>query len=358
MVGSGIGADEDRRTYVRPVREGGQVAYSPAVRRRPAIRPPSVIAVAERRSRVLLHPTRAVVVGYLMATLVGAGLLSLPVASTAPGSPPFETALFTATSAVTVTGLVTVDTATYWTPFGQAVILGLIQIGGLGIMTSASLLLLVAARRVGLSSRLAAQTETQSPTLGDLRRLLIAIVAFTAAFETLVSAVIAGRLRATGAGWGSAAWEGLFHGVSAFNNAGFSLYSDNLVGVATDGWILIPVGPGGDRRRPRVPGLDRPPRQAQDPSALEPAHQADPDHHGRPARRRHARDHRLRMGQPRHHRRARHRRPAAGRVLRRGDAAHRRLQRDRLRPGDAGDAVSPPTCSCSPAAAAAARRAA
>jgi potassium uptake TrkH family protein len=241
MVGSGIGADEDRRTYVRPVRDGRGWHTRP--RSAAAVRPPdpSEIALAERRSRVLLHPTRVVVLGFLLAILVGAGLLSLPVATTAPGSPPFETALFTATSAVTVTGLATVDTATYWTPFGQAVILVMIQLGGLGIMTSASLLLLVAARRVGLSSRLAAQTETQSPTLGDLRRLLIAIVVFTVIAEVVVSALIAGRLRAVGAGWGTAAWEGLFHGVSAFNNAGFSLYSDNLIGVAGDGWILIPV---------------------------------------------------------------------------------------------------------------------
>ena len=198
-------------------------------------------AVAERRSRILRHPTRVVVAGFLVAILAGAGLLSLPVATTAPGSPPFETALFTATSAVTVTGLVTVDTATYWTPFGQAVILGLIQLGGLGIMTSASLLLLVAARRVGLAGRLAAQTETHTPNLGDLRRLLLTIVVFSAVSEIVVSAVIAGRLRATGAGWGTALWEGAFHGISAFNNAGFSLYSDNLIGFATDAWVLIPI---------------------------------------------------------------------------------------------------------------------
>ncbi len=219
----------------------------------------------ERRPRSLRHPTRLVVGAFVFAILAGAVLLSLPEATSAPGSPPFETALFTATSAVTVTGLATVDTATYWTPFGQTVILVLIQLGGLGIMTSASLLLLVAAGRMGLASRMAAQAETHTPHLGDLRRLLVTIIAFSLACEVVVSAILAGRLRIDGRPWGAAAWEGVFHGVSAFNNAGFSVYSDNLVSVAGDGWILIPVAAavivGGLgfpvwmdlRRSPRIP---------------------------------------------------------------------------------------------------------
>jgi len=225
----------DRYTKVA----GGILARGPSPSGHPT---PSVITVAERRSRVLLHPTRVVVIGFLMATLVGAGLLSLPVATTAPGSPPFRDGpLHGRTSAVTVTGLSTVDTATYWTPFGQAVILVLIQFGGLGIMTSASLLLLSRRAGWGLSSRLAAQTETQSPTLGDLAAAADRDRRLHRGVRDPGQRRHRRRLRAAGADWGSAAWEGLFHGVSAFNNAGFSLYSDNLVGVATDGWILIPV---------------------------------------------------------------------------------------------------------------------
>ena len=89
-------------------------------------------------------------------------------------------ALFTSTSAVCVTGLTVVDTPTYWTGFGQAVILGLIQVGGFGIMTLASLLGLLVARRMGLRSRLTAAAETRSGGIGDVRRVLIgvAIISF------------------------------------------------------------------------------------------------------------------------------------------------------------------------------------
>ncbi len=201
----------------------------------------ALLPVAQRRPRFLRHPTRLVVAGFVIAILVGAALLRMPVATTGPGGPPFETALFTATSAITVTGLATVDTATYWTPFGQGVILVLIQIGGLGIMTSASLLLVFAARRMGLAGRMAAQTETHTPNLGDLKRLLATIVLFSLGCEALTSGAIGGRLWAEGRPAGDALWEGLFHGVSAFNNAGFSIYSDNLIGFATDGWVLLPV---------------------------------------------------------------------------------------------------------------------
>lgn len=100
---------------------------------------------------------------FLVAILIGTGLLLLP-ASRAEGIPaPFLVALFTATSAVCVTGLIVVDTPTYWSGFGQAVILILFQIGGLGIMTGASLLTLIVTRRLGIGSRLIAQAE-RSPS--------------------------------------------------------------------------------------------------------------------------------------------------------------------------------------------------
>jgi trk system potassium uptake protein len=210
-----------------------------ARRRGPPTRAEVIVRIAD--IRIFRHPARLVLAGFTAAILVGAGLLWLPVSSTAPGSTAPETALFTATSAVTVTGLVTVDTATHWTPFGQAVILGLIQLGGLGIMTSASLLLLLIARRIGLRGRLAAQAETRTLDLGDLRRLVLTIVVVSVAVEALAAVVLSTRLAIAGRSPGEAAWEGGFHAVSAFNNAGFSLYSDGLIGFATDGWFLITV---------------------------------------------------------------------------------------------------------------------
>jgi trk system potassium uptake protein TrkH len=193
-----------------------------------------------RRGRLLRHPTQLVVLGFVAAILVGACLLCLPAASRTSGTP-FEEAIFTATSAVTVTGLATVDTATFWTPFGQAVILGLIQLGGLGILTSASLLFLLASKRLGLGARLAAQTETHTHDIGQVRRLLVAIAAFSVAFETVLAAILTGLLLRDGRPFETALWEGSFHAVSSFNNAGFSLYTDGLVGFAADGAFLLTI---------------------------------------------------------------------------------------------------------------------
>ena len=121
-------------------------------------------------------------------------------------------------------------------------ILGLVQLGGLGIVTSASLLIILISRRVGLRGRLAAQAETQTADAGSLRRLVGFIVAFTLCVEALVVAALALRFwLGLGRSFGDALWQGLFHGVAAFNQAGFSLFSDNLIGFATDGFILVPL---------------------------------------------------------------------------------------------------------------------
>ncbi|QUH05974.1 TrkH family potassium uptake protein [Saccharopolyspora erythraea] len=152
------------------------------------------------------------------------------------------TALFTSTSAVCVTGLVVVDTPTYWSAAGEVVIMCLIQLGGLGIMTLASLLSLLVLRRFGLRMRLTAQAETKTLGLGDVRRVLGRIVVLAVAFETVVALALAARLSL---GYdlplGRAVYEGVFHAVSAFNNAGFALYSDNLIGFATDPYFCLPI---------------------------------------------------------------------------------------------------------------------
>ena len=109
---------------------------------------------------------------FLAVIILGAALLMLPAARTGsdPGADPLMAALFTSVSAVCVTGLITVDTATFWTPFGQAVILGLIQVGGFGIMTLATLLALLVRKSIGLRGQLVAQSETHTLNLGDVRR--------------------------------------------------------------------------------------------------------------------------------------------------------------------------------------------
>jgi trk system potassium uptake protein len=173
---------------------------------------------------------------------VGTLLLLLPVSRAGDGGAPLVTALFTATSAVCVTGLVTVDTATYWTPVGQGVILALIQVGGFGIMTMASLIALFLSRRMGLRTRLTAAAETRSLGPGDVRRVLRGVFLITVVVETTVAVVLALRFRAVyDDAWPTAMWHGTFHAVSSFNNAGFSLFSDNLMGFLSDGFVLMPI---------------------------------------------------------------------------------------------------------------------
>lgn len=183
-----------------------------------------------------------VVTAFAVAIAVGTVLLWLPVSRSGSGGAPPLTALFTATSAVCVTGLVTVDTPTYWSGFGQVVILALIQIGGFGIMTMASLLGMLVSRRMGLRTRITAAAETRSLDLGDVRRVLFGVMRVTLVFELTAATALTARW-AVGYGQpvGRAIELGVFHAISSFNNAGFSLFSDSLMGAASDPWILLPI---------------------------------------------------------------------------------------------------------------------
>src|SRR5262245_39200826 len=118
----------------------------------------------------------------------------------------------------------------------------LVQIGGLGIMTLASVLALVVARRLGLRSRLIAQAETGALDLGDVRRIVIGVAAFSLLFEALAATVLTLRFAITyDYGVASSIWRGVFHSVTAFNNAGFALWSDNWMVFVTDGWVSMTI---------------------------------------------------------------------------------------------------------------------
>ena len=193
----------------------------------------------------LRHPGRVIAAGFASAITVGTLLLSVPFATASGNRAPLVDALFTATSAVCVTGLVTVDTGTYWSDYGRAVILLLIQLGGLGIMTVASLMAVIFSRRLGFHTRLIAQAETKALTAGDLRRLLGRIVIFTLVCEVTLAVILTVRFTVS---YDQAATQGLysgvFHAVSAFNNAGFSLYPDSMVRFGTDPWVTLPIAFG------------------------------------------------------------------------------------------------------------------
>lgn len=190
----------------------------------------------------LQHPARLVPLAFFLAIALGTGLLMLPAARAGEGGAPFLTALFTATSAVSVTGLIVVDTPTYWSGLGQGVILALFQVGGLGIMSGATLLGLLVARRLRLSTRLVVQAETRSLGLGDVVGVLRLVLLVTIGVELVTAAVLVLRLRhAYGEPWAEAVWNGLFLAVAAFSNAGFSTYSDNLMGFVADPLVLGPI---------------------------------------------------------------------------------------------------------------------
>jgi potassium uptake TrkH family protein len=191
----------------------------------------------------LQHPARIVPLAFLGAVAVGTVLMMLPASRAGSGGgAPFVTALFTAASSVCVTGLAVVDTPTYWSGFGQVMMTVLCQIGGFGIMAMATLLALLVSQRLGLRSRLMAQAEDASLQLGDVRRVLGRIALTMLIFEGSIAVIVGGRF------WlgydypfGKAVWYGVFHAVQAFNNAGFALFSDSLIGFVNDPWICLPL---------------------------------------------------------------------------------------------------------------------
>jgi trk system potassium uptake protein TrkH len=150
--------------------------------------------------------------------------------------------LFTATSAVCVTGLVVVDTGTYWSPLGQGLVMAMFQLGGFGMMTSATLMGLLIGGHMNLRTRLLLQSETHALSLGDVRSVARMVLAVTVVVEGLVALWLAARFAMTmGLGWQEALWQGTFHAVSAYNNAGFSTWPDNVMRHVSDGWVLTPL---------------------------------------------------------------------------------------------------------------------
>ena len=169
--------------------------------------------------------------GFIAVILIGALLLMLPVSSKAGIITPFNEALFTSTSAVCVTGLVVQDTATYWSWFGQGIILVLIQIGGLGVITIAVSFALLSGRKISLMQRSVMQEAISAPKVGGIVRLTgfvlkgTFLVEFTAAF--IMMPVFVKDFGAKGI------WMAIFHSISAFCNAGFDLMGTENVKYAS-----------------------------------------------------------------------------------------------------------------------------
>ncbi|MEM6840532.1 MAG: TrkH family potassium uptake protein [Cyanobacteria bacterium P01_C01_bin.120] len=172
--------------------------------------------------------SRTICLGFLTLIAVGTVLLMLPFSTVEAGWNQPLVALFTATSAVCVTGLIVVDTGSYFSGFGELVILLLIQLGGLGYMTATTFLLLVLGRRLSLRDRLAIQQSMDKAELSSARGLVVSIIVTTLVFE-LTGIILMLPQFAEDFGSLYSFWLAVFHSVSAFNNAGFSLFADSMV---------------------------------------------------------------------------------------------------------------------------------
>lgn len=203
------------------------------------------VLVLPKRSalaRLELSPALTIIFGFGVIILAGATLLSLPIASAAGTPTPFLTALFTATSATCVTGLVVVDTATYFSLFGQLVIMLLIQLGGLGYMTVATLMAMIIGRRIGLRERLILQEAHNLYTVGGIVRFTRMVVLLTLAIEAAGALVLAFRW-VPEFGLSRGLYYAAFHSISAFNNAGFDLMGGfrSLTRYVTDATVNLTI---------------------------------------------------------------------------------------------------------------------
>lgn len=199
--------------------------------------------------------TRIIAIGYISIILIGTLLLMLPFASQSGESAGFVPALFTAVSSSCVTGLIVLDTATSWTLFGQIVIICLIQIGGLGFMTIATMFSMLLKRKMGLREREIMVESINTEHIGSIRNLTGKIIAGTAIFESAGALLLATRFIPR-FGLGRGIWYSVFHSISAFCNAGFDLmgitepyasltgFSDDVVVILTLSMLIIVGGIG------------------------------------------------------------------------------------------------------------------
>lgn len=190
-------------------------------------------------------PFRVIILGFLLVILLGSLLLMLPIASRDGTGTPFLNALFTATSAVCVTGLVVYDTAVYWSGFGQFIIILLIQIGGLGVVTVAGTFAILSGRKIGLMQRSTMQEAISAHHVGGVVRLTGFIVRGSLLIE-LVGAALLAIVFVPEFGVGQGVWYSVFHSISAFCNAGFDLMGirapySSLVAYAGDPVVSLTI---------------------------------------------------------------------------------------------------------------------
>ncbi|MDN6795030.1 MAG: TrkH family potassium uptake protein, partial [Propionibacterium sp.] len=189
-------------------------------------------------------PARLALAVFAIIIAAVTALLSLPFASAAEDPVAFVDVFFTAVSAVCVTGLTTVDTATHWSVFGQGVIALAIAVGGLGVMTLASVLGFAVSRHLGLTQRMLAAAETKSGGMGQVATLLKAVIGTSLIAEGVLFLAFLPRFMTLGDSVLEAAWHALFMAISVFNNAGFVILEGGLAPHVGDWWMLGPIALG------------------------------------------------------------------------------------------------------------------
>lgn len=193
-----------------------------------------------------ISPMKLILGGYCLIIVIGTLLLSLPMATRGAGSTPISDCFFTATSATCVTGLIRYDTFTHWTMFGQLVILGMIQIGGIGFMTVAILVMVAAKRKISLSQRSIMQNSISAPQIGGIVRMTKFIALGTMTLELLGAFFLAFSFIPR-FGKAKGIYFSIFHSISAFCNAGFDLMGgttgeySSLTGVVGDWYVNVVV---------------------------------------------------------------------------------------------------------------------
>lgn len=193
---------------------------------------------ARRLPRIRLSPPTVLVLSYALLVCVGAAALKLPFMVVEPLG--WLDAVFTSASAVTVTGLVVVDTGSHFSIYGQAVIALLIQLGGLGLMTTAVFVFSLLGMRVPFRQQLILSEDLNHTNLGGLLSLAASILRVVVIVEFIGAALLAVRF-VPELGWSAGLWSAFFHAISAFNNAGFGLYSDSLTRWVADPLVNIVV---------------------------------------------------------------------------------------------------------------------
>lgn len=190
------------------------------------------------KNKIKLNGVQILALGFIALIIIGAVILSLPISSRNGEPTNFLDAIFTSTSAVCVTGLITLDTSTHWSTFGQTIIMTLIEIGGLGFMSFAVLISLILGKKITLRERLVMQEAMNTFSIQGLVRMVKYVLIFTVSVQFFGALLISTQF-VPEYGIGKGVFYSIFHSISAFCNAGFDLFGTSLVGYSSNSVVIL-----------------------------------------------------------------------------------------------------------------------